>query len=87
MENSEKQKDFYLKKTLIFGLQISAFFAVPAIVGAIAGVKLDGFFNTGRKITAIILTASFIFSWTVVIIKYRNLGGKINRMKKERDVE
>jgi len=81
MDELKKERDKYTTKIFWLGLQISFIFAIPAVIGVIIGKKIDYIFNTNNKITIFILFLTFIFSWVLVVIKYRILNRKIKEVK------
>ena len=68
MSNSENHKRWPAFALRIAG-EIGGIIAVPAIVSASLGRKLDLWFDTGPTLTVIALLASFFSSMTVVSIK------------------
>lgn len=76
-EDLKKRRDELTTKIFWLGLHISFIFAIPAVIGVIAGKYLDEFFNTGNKITTFVLLFTFIFSWILVFIKYNQLNKKL----------
>lgn len=80
MENIKKQRDQHITKIFWLCLQISFIFAIPAVAGAILGVKLDTIYGTGRFITTVILMMMFVFSWVLVIMKYLKLQKKLKEI-------
>lgn len=77
-ENKLKfEKEKYVMKVFYLGLKIALIFAVPAIIGVFLGRKLDNLYNTGEAITMSILAFTFILSWVITIVMYKNLNRKI----------
>lgn len=77
LEELKKQRDAHTTKIFWLGLQIIIIFGVPVAIGAIVGTKVDAAYDTGRKITAVLLAITFVFSWFLVIMKYRRLNKKL----------
>ena len=73
----KKRRDEMATKIFWFSFQTIFIFGIPAFLASYIGLKLDNFYNTGRKITLIMLLFSFIFSWTVIILKYRKISREI----------
>jgi len=82
-EDLKKQRDRYITKIFWLALQIAFIFSIPAVIGAVAGVFLDSRYGTGRKITVSFLIGTFIFSWILVIVKYRRLSKKIEQLEEK----
>lgn len=79
MEESKNQNEIRADKTFALAGQTIFIFALPAIVGAFVGRKIDATFQTGYIITIIILCATFILSWAVIILKYITLSKNIKK--------
>lgn len=75
MENDvlKRKKEEFTTKVFWNSFQTIFIFGIPAFLGAFIGLKLDNFFQTGRKITLGLLLCALIFSWTLICIKYYKL--------------
>ncbi|MBI1866468.1 MAG: hypothetical protein HY005_00210 [Candidatus Staskawiczbacteria bacterium] len=82
MDELKKERDKHTTKIFWLGFQISFIFAIPAIIGVIAGKKIDYIFNTNNKATTLILISTFIFSWFLVFVKYNKLNKKLKEINK-----
>ncbi len=74
MNTLENKQQTYATRVFWLAFQTSFIFAIPAVVGVFAGKSLDKWFDTGSIATMIILLITFIFSWVLVLIKYRALA-------------
>lgn len=83
LENLKKQKEVYISKIFWLALQIALIFAVPAVLGALIGKKLQDAYGLGQNFTLFVLIGTFVFSWLVVIIMYNHLSKKIKKVEKE----
>jgi len=74
-----------MARTRMFGLMLeTAFaFAVPAVIGAIVGRKLDATYGTGYNYTVGALAVTFIASWVFVIIRYQKASAALATAKRE----
>ncbi len=77
----KQQKEKYTTKVFWESFQTIFIFGIPAMIGAYIGLKIDKMYNTNRLFTIIILLATFIFSWTVVIIQYRKSNKELKELK------
>jgi uncharacterized membrane protein len=52
---------------------IALIFAVPVIIAAFVGTRLDAQYFTGRRYTLIFMAIAFVLSWALFIRKYRKI--------------
>lgn len=78
-----------MARTRMFGLMLeTAFaFAIPAVVGAIVGRKLDATYGTGYNYTVGALAIAFVASWVFVIIRYQKASAALAAAKKAHAAE
>ena len=82
-EELKKQKEDHVTKIFWLGLHISFIFAIPAVIGVFVGRQIDDYFQTGNKLTTIILFFTFFFSWFLVLMKYNKLNKKLKEINKK----
>ncbi len=75
LQKLKNQREKQITGIFWFGLEIAIIFAVPAIFAALIGKKLIG----GGVWLIFLMTVAFIFSWTVMGLRYKRLN---KRMKK-----
>lgn len=68
-------------------LEIAVAFAVPAVIAAVAGTRLDAAFGTGRVYSVGALFISFAASWTYVAWKYKKTVAELRAAKSEQGAE
>ncbi len=76
----KQQKEEYTTKVFWSSFQTIFIFGIPAMIGAYIGLKIDKMYNTNRLFTIIILLATFVFSWAIIIIKYRKLNKELKEL-------
>lgn len=81
LEELRKKRDGFITRIFWLGFEIALIFGIPAALGAIAGTKLDKIYNTGNKIVSFILMGTFIFSWIIVICKYKKISSEIDKIE------
>lgn len=99
MEDSQNKKNIYQEreryrqKAFFMMLEVGAIIALPAIVALFLGKYLDRNNQTEKTYTLILLFASFILSWAVIIRKYiifskkaKEVDEKIKKLKEKKDV-
>lgn len=82
VDELKKQKERYVNKIFFLCIEMIYVFLIPAVIAAFAGVSLDNIYSTGRKITVVFLAISFIFSWTLIIVKYIKLNKELKEINK-----
>lgn len=85
MKNLEKlqaEKEQWITQIFWLGLEIAFIFALPAFIGAWVGKKLGG-----GNITGLILVGTFIFSWVIVIIRWRKINANVKDLEEKIRVE
>lgn len=76
LQNKAKDKAFrmMMETLVIFGL--------PAVVAVVFGGKLDAYFSSGKSVTIGLLVCTFIFSWVIVFLRYRQLDKELINLDK-----
>jgi len=88
MESPQTTPSIEMARTRMFSLmlEIAFAFAVPAVVGAIVGRKLDAEYGTGYNYTVGALAVTFIASWVFVIVRYQKASAALAAAKREHAV-
>jgi len=72
-------RDHYQTKAFWMMLEIAFVFGLPASGAFFLGRKLDHLYDTGRTIILSLLAVAFVFSWVVVIVRYRQLDRELKK--------
>ena len=86
LKDLQAQKEQWINRIFYLGLEIAAIFAIPAALGAWIGTRLGG-----GTIRTGILVGTFVFSWLIVIWRYRQTMKKMRQIdaaiQEEKDKE
>lgn len=77
----KKERESFRSRVFLMMLEIAVVFLVPAIIAAVIGRRLDGSAE-GYTYTLIALACSFVFSWIIVIVRYRHASQKLASLSK-----
>jgi len=88
MENDPKksiyqEREKYRHRAFLLMLEIGIIIALPAFVALFLGKYLDKSNNAGNLYTTILLFASFILSWVIIIRKYISFNKKIKEVDRK----
>ncbi len=78
-----KEREKYRQKAFLMMLEVAVIIAIPAVVAAILGTHLDKNNTESNFYTVILLAFSFIFSWVIIIIKYKKFNKKVKEIDKQ----
>jgi uncharacterized membrane protein (DUF485 family) len=88
-----KEREKYRQKAFLMMLEVGAIIAIPAFVALFLGQYIDKNSQTEKNYTFILLFASFIISWIIIIKKYitfnkkaKEVDEKIKKLKENKDV-
>jgi uncharacterized membrane protein len=88
LEQLIQKRDAYVHNLFWLSLKIAGFFAVPAVLFALLGKKIDSSFeNDSSLYTIIFLCIAFVFSWTLTIISFKKINKKIKNIESEIQTE
>lgn len=77
LEKLEKERDDHVTRIFWAGLEIAGLFAVPLVVAILIGLKIGG------DAKWIALPIAFIFSWVLVVFRFKKLSKKMKKIDKE----
>jgi len=83
IEKLKKERDNHINKIFLFGFYIAFIFGIPAAGGVFLGRKLDMMYQTGNKITLLVLVGTFIFSWIFLLAQYNRLNETLKNMNRD----
>lgn len=82
LEQLIQKRDSYVYNLFWLSLKIAGFFAVPAVLFALLGKRLDSVLETGSKLyTIIFLVIAFVISWSLTIFSFRKINKKIKSIE------
>lgn len=73
LKDLEDKQELLRKKAFMMLIEIAFVFAIPAAIAFILGRRLDEAFGTGNTIILASLVAAFVFSWMIVIFRFKKL--------------
>lgn len=76
LQDLKAERERWITRIFWLGLEIAVIFALPAALGAWLGTRLGG--GTTR---ILILVGTFILSWTIVIVRYRQTTKKLQSIE------
>jgi len=79
----KSKKDEIVSKIFWKIFQTIFVLGIPAFLAVYFGLKLDGYYNNGRKITIALLVLAFILSWIIIIRQYYKLNDEIKEVEKK----
>lgn len=82
-KNVYKDRERYRHKAFLMMLEIGVIIAIPAFVALFLGRYLDKNNQSGNTYKYILLLASFVLSWTMIIIKYLRFSKKVKENDKK----
>jgi len=74
LKKIEREKEEHVTKLFWFTLEIAVIFGVPVFFAVLISLKLGG-----GKIKWIALLISFVISWVLMILRYRDLAQKMKK--------
>lgn len=78
LNKAQAAYDALLNRTYLLMVEFAAYFGVPAIVGVFLGDWLDVYLGNGTHVgTVAVLLGSFVVSWLLVIVRYRQVTGQL----------
>jgi len=60
-----KKRESYRNQFFILGLEIIAYFALPAVLGVLLGKKIDSVYGTEPVFLLVSLGVSYVLSWSI----------------------
>ncbi len=88
LEQLIQKRDSYVHGLFWLSLKIAGFFAVPAVLFALLGKRLDSVLDTGSKLyTIIFLVIAFVISWLLTIFSFRKINKRIKSIEDEIKIE
>ena len=78
-----QEREKYRHKAFLMMLEIGGIIALPAFIALFVGKYLDGKTQAGNVYTGILLFASFILSWAIIILKYVNFSKKVKEIDRK----
>lgn len=82
-EDLKRKKDELILKIFWKSFQVIFVLGIPAFSATYFGLKLDGYYGTGRNITIGLLVLAFILSWVIIIRQYQRLNKEIKEIEKK----
>jgi membrane protein CcdC involved in cytochrome C biogenesis len=64
-------------------LEIAFIFGIPAALAFFIGGSLDERYETGKTIRLSLLAFTFVFSWVIVIFKYKRISRELHKIDEE----
>lgn len=83
LKELKSKRESFRTRLFLMMLEIAFIFAVPALIAVLLGRKLESMSGSNAKFTIIFLIITFVFSWIVVVIRFR----KANKALKEINAE
>ena len=89
MQNDTEKKQIYNEReryrhrVFLMMFEVTAIIALPAFVALFLGKYLDKINHSGNIFVIILLAASFIVSWAIIIAKYIKVSKKIKEIDKK----
>jgi hypothetical protein len=77
LKTLEQERDKHINGLFWLGLKIALIFGIPAALGAWSGRQLDASRGDDWTFTILFLVIAFFVSWTIVILQYKKIAGKI----------
>lgn len=74
----ENERDKYITKLFWFALEIAVIFLVPALIAIFISLE---FFS--KKVAIFSLPFTFIFSWAIVIVRWKKINGILTKLDKD----
>lgn len=78
----KKRREYLQNKIFWLSFETIFIFGIPAFLGAFIGLKIDENYGTGKIFTLLILFFTFVLSWLLVILKYKNIKKQLSDLKK-----
>ncbi len=74
-KNSELQdvRDRFQRKAYRMMIEVGFIFGIPAFLAYQGGKVLERRYETGGNILLVSLVAAFLFSWIIIVVKYRQM--------------
>lgn len=79
----KEKREYWRTRVFWLLLEIALIFGVPAAIGVLIGRWVEVRYGFGDKFTIGILFLTFIFSWFLVFIRYKQVKGKLDEIDKE----
>jgi len=78
-----KERERYRQKAFLVMLEVAVILAIPAFAALFLGKYLDRNNQSGNTYKLILLSASFVLSWVIIIGKYLKLDKKVKEIDKK----
>jgi cell shape-determining protein MreD len=82
-KNIYQEREKYRQRVFLMMLEVGVIIALPAFVALLLGKYLDKNNQTGNIYVILLLIASFVFSWAIIIIKYIKFNKKVKEIDKK----
>lgn len=82
-ENIYQEREKYRQRVFLMMLEVGVIIAIPAFVALFLGKYLDKSSQTGNTYVVLLLIASFIFSWAIIIAKYIKFNKKVKEIDRK----
>ena len=84
MEIKENSKNVGMyHKMVVMALELAVVFAVPAILAALLGPRIDIYMGTKNTWTLVLILCAFVISWALVIVRYKKMTREIKERNKQ----
>lgn len=78
LQKLTEEREKWITRIFWLGFEIALIFAIPAALGAWIGTKLGG-----GNLRMGILVGTFVFSWIIVIYRYKQMTKRMQTLDKE----
>jgi len=78
LQELKADRERWITRIFWLGLEIAIIFAIPAALGAWIGTRLGG-----GTVRILILAGTFILSWSIVAMRYRQTTKKLKSIEAE----
>jgi uncharacterized membrane protein len=83
IKNLKEKREYWRTKVFWLLLEIAFIFGIPAALGYFLGRFIQSKYGAGNDIFVLILGATFILSWVIVIIRYKQVKRNLDAVDKE----
>ncbi len=77
LKDLKKIRERYRTQAFAMMLEIAVIFGIPAALAYFFGKKFDADYDAGKKFTFAFLVFTFVFSWIIVVVRYRSISKKL----------
>jgi uncharacterized membrane protein (DUF485 family) len=83
LKDLEQKQEYFRTKMYFLMVEVAFIFGVPAVVAGLVANKQ----GASSQVTTITLFCTFIFSWVIVVFRYRYAKRNLDSIKKAIDAE